>query len=334
MFHMTNASHLFRTESQLNKTEGFFRVDNKRWKGKKRGQRTEYLYLPLYEGKMVQAFDHRAASIKVNLDNMNRPAQPVSATLEQHQDPDWLPDPQYWVRETEITLPQGLEWFVAFKDVTATTNVRTMIAAIVPRLPFGNTLPILIPETDEKINDYRGNIWLLAACFNSVMFDFVARQKVQGQHLNWFIVEQLPVIQLFAYNNTTFGSKTATEIIRETILELTYTAHDMEPFARDLGHVDESGKVKPPFSWNEDRRLRLRAKLDAVFFNLYSVTDEKDIKYIYSTFPTMKREEEKKYNKQYRSRDLCLAYMKTLAAGMPDEEPVVELNSQQVMTSD
>ena len=319
MFDMTNDSHLFRTESQLNKTEGFFRVDNKRWKGKKRGQRTEYLYLPLYEGKMVQAFDHRAASIKVNLDNMNRPAQPVSATLEQHQNPDWLPDPQYWVRETEITLPQGLEWFVAFKDVTATTNVRTMIAAIVPRLPFGNTLPILIPETDEKINDYRGNIWLLAACFNSVMFDFVARQKVQGQHLNWFIVEQLPVIQLFAYNNTTFGSKTATEIIRETILELTYTAHDMEPFARDLGHVDESGKVKPPFSWNEDRRLRLRAKLDAIFFNLYGVTDEKDIKYIYSTFHTMKREEEKKYNKQYRSRDLCLAYMKTLAAGMPDE---------------
>ena len=40
---------------------------------------------------MVQAFDHRAASIVVNPDNLNRPAQPREATLQQHMDPDWLP---------------------------------------------------------------------------------------------------------------------------------------------------------------------------------------------------------------------------------------------------
>ena len=34
----------------------------------------------------------------------------------------------------------------------------------------------------------------LAGNLNSMAFDFVARQKVQGQHLNWFIVEQLPII--------------------------------------------------------------------------------------------------------------------------------------------
>ena len=80
--------------------------------------------------------------------------------------------------------------------------------------------------------------------------------------------------------------------------------------------------------------MRLRAKLDAVFFNLYGVTDENDIKYVYSSFPIMKREDEKKYNKQYRSRDLCLSYMRTLAAGMPDEEPVVEQNSPHELALD
>ena len=34
------------------------------------------LYLPLYEGKMVQAFDHRAASITNREDNLFRPGQP------------------------------------------------------------------------------------------------------------------------------------------------------------------------------------------------------------------------------------------------------------------
>lgn len=33
---------------------------------------------------------------------------------------------------------------------------------------------------------------------------------------------------------------------------------------RDLGYVDRSGRVKPPFKWNWDRRRYLRAKLDAM----------------------------------------------------------------------
>ena len=59
MFDMTNDSGLFRTAAQL-ETKGFYPVEGNRWK------RGEELYLPLYEGKMVQAFDHRAASVVVN----------------------------------------------------------------------------------------------------------------------------------------------------------------------------------------------------------------------------------------------------------------------------
>jgi hypothetical protein len=47
----------------------------------------------------------------------------------------------------------------------------------------------------------------------------------------------------------------------------------MAAFARDMFHVDASGKVLPPFVWNEDRRLHLRAKLDALYFILYGVFD-------------------------------------------------------------
>ncbi len=103
------------------------------------------------------------------------------------------------------------------------------------------------------------------------------------------------------------------------MLELTYTAHDMAPFARDMGHVDEAGEALPPFPWDEDRRLRLRAKLDALYFHLYGVTDRDDIRYIYSTFPIVQREEEKAWGR-YRSRDLCLAWLSALEAGRPDAE--------------
>ena len=298
-------------------------------------------WVPLYEGKMVQAFDHRAANVQVNPANQHRPAQPVPATLQQHQDPDWLPDPQFWLvqkdRESPSAIPE-LGWLLGFKDVTAPTNARAMIAALIPSRPTGNTLPVLtpslplLPVTDdvEKITEWitevkariewhRQNAFLLLANLNSTVLDFVARQKVQGQHLNWFIVEQLPVVPPDRYNTVHFGSKTAGEIVRDAVLELTYTAHDMAPFARDLGHVDEAGQVKPPFVWDEDRRLHLRAKLDAVFFHLYGVTDRDDVRYIYATFPIVERQEKATYSR-YRSRDLCLAWMNALAAGHPDAE--------------
>lgn len=110
------------------------------------------------------------------------------------------------------------------------------------------------------------------------------------------------------------------------MLELTYTAHDIASFARDMGHVDAAGEVLPPFVWDEERRLNLRAKIDALYFILYGVFDpadpaqgRDDIRYIYSTFPIVEREETAKYG-HYRSRDLCLAWINALIAGQPDAD--------------
>ena len=158
---------------------------------------------------------------------------------------------------------------------------------------------------------------LVLGNLNSLSFDFVIRQKIQGQNISWYIVEQLPVVPPDRYESVRFGPKTAGEIVREAVLELTYTAHDMAPFARDLGYVNEGGEVKQPFVWDEERRLHLRAKLDAVFFYLYGVTNRDDVRYVYSTFPIVEDGEMKIYNR-YRSRDLCLAWMNALAAGEPD----------------
>ena len=75
----------------------------------------------------------------------------------------------------------------------------------------------------------------------------------------------------------------------------------------------------PPFAWDADRRLQLRAKLDALYFHLYGVTNRDDIRYIYSTFPIVQREEENAWGR-YRSLDLCLAWLSALAAGKPDAD--------------
>ena len=362
MFHMTNDSGRFRTREELEEREGAWPIGGNLF------ENATGTWLPLYEGKMVQAFDHRAASIVVNPTNLHRPGHPRPATPEQRLDPKWVPDPQFWIEHTHVlrycspwsrhdgpvhrssrerdarepgnssggmhrdgtsahveseadsidSIACGPSWWIGLKDVTAPTNVRSVIAAAIPSSGAGNTFPVLLP--DANCDASAAHAPLILANLNSIPLDYVARRKIQGQHLNWYILEQLPVIPPEHYEHVHFGPKTAAEIVREAVLELTYTAHDMASFARDLGYVDEAGVVKPPFRWDEERRLRLRARLDAVFFHLYGVTDRDDIRYVYSTFPIVERQETTEYGR-YRSRDLCLAYLNALSAGRPDAEP-------------
>ncbi|WP_119396906.1 Eco57I restriction-modification methylase domain-containing protein [Pannonibacter phragmitetus] len=310
MFHMTNDSGLFRTRRELEEQEGGWHKGGNRY-GSPKGD-----WVPLYEGKMIQAFDHRAASVVVNPENQHRPAQPEPATFEQHCDPSWLPAPQFWVLEEKCKWSAGPGWVLGFKEITAPTNVRTFIAALLPTVAFGNKVPLLLREGETS------DEWLLAANLNSTPFDYVTRQKVQGQTLNLFIVEQLPVIVPERFYDTKFGSSSATDLLRDIVLELTYTSQDMTPFARDMGYTDDAGNVFPPFGWDEERRLRLRAKLDAIFFHLYGITDRDDVRYVYSTFPIVERQEREMYGGQYRSCDLCLAYLSALAAGSTETDMV------------
>ena len=310
MFHMTNDSNLFRTSAQLD-AEGFYPVDGNRWR------KGEQVYLPLYEGKMVQAFDHRAASVVVNPQNLNRPAQPRDARPEEHSGPSWLPAPQFWVGADSVEWADGPDWTLAIKHVSSPTNVRTVITALTPLGGYGNSLPIFVPmptDGSEAAAVPGEEMCLLSANFNSFALDFVARQKLQGQNLNLFILEQLPVIPPDAYGRK-FGDATAREVVLDHVLRLTYTANDMVPFARNLGYDG------PPFIWNEDERSHLRARRDALFFHLYGLSRD-DADYILSTFPIVQREDEVQFG-AYRTRALVLAYMNALAAG--DTESVIVL---------
>ena len=174
----------------------------------------------------------------------------------------------------------------------------------------------------ESISAYKRDASLLLANLNSMAYDYVLRQKVQTNHLAWFIVEQTPLLSSDLYGRK-FGKRSARELVREHVLRLTYTAHDLKDFASDMGHVDpKTGEVRPPFKWNEDERAHLRARLDALYFHLYGITDRSEVDYILGTFPIVKRDDEKKHGR-YRTRDLIFAYMSALDAG--DTETVVAL---------
>lgn len=305
MFDMTNDSRLFKTREELEK-DGFYPVEGNRLK---KGDKE---YCPLYVGRMIHHYDHRASSVEVNPENLQNAALSSETDAEQHADPKFNARPQFWVETEKIELHENLEWILGFRDITNTTNARTLIAAIIPKYGIGNTLPLILPGALGDTDNYKKfSTWILAN-MNSFIFDYVARQKIQSTHANWYIVEQLPVIPLEKFEGRIGDIKIA-DFVRDQVLRLTYTAWDMKPFAEDMGYEGV------PFTWDEKGRRHLKAKLDALFFNLYEINEE-EADYIMETFPIVKREDEKAFGGRYHTKDLILAYMRALKAGDAEAE--------------
>ena len=327
MFHMKAASGLFRTSEKLEQ-DGCFRVAGNIYKrGKER-------VLPLYVGRMIGHFNHRANSVEVSPEGVRYPHISRETIEAELRNPDFAPEPEYWVdeREMEKRLPDGLreggglDWFLGFRSITNPTNERCIVAALIPRAACGNNLPLLLPETPPRpkasegeraldkwqrqcaaaLEKYRANAPLYAANLCSFALDYICRQKMQGTNMNFYIMEQLPVIPVSAYSRK-FGTKTAADIVREHVLRLTYVSEDMRPFARDQG-FDAN-----PRQWDETERTHLRARLDALYFILYGFA-RKDVDYVLSTFPIALRNERERHGREM-TRELIPQYMSALKAG-------------------
>jgi hypothetical protein len=127
-------------------------------------------------------------------------------------------------------------------------------------------------------------------------------------NLNYFIFRQLPVLKPDIYDAAPTWERGISMLkwVCSRVLELTYTAWDMEPFARDVGYDG------PPFRWVPERRFLLRCELDAAFFHLYGLSRD-DTDYVMDTFPIVRKNDEKTYG-EYRNKRVILEIYDEMAA--------------------
>ena len=189
-------------------------------------------------------------------------------------------------------------WLMGWRDIARSTDERTVIASVVPRVGCGDKFLLMT---------LRGNSALAAAflgCLNSLVFDFIARQKIGGTSVKYFTMKQLVGLtpRSFVCPNLEF-------VVSRT-LELTYTGHDLKPWAEDLGYTGN------PFPWDAEHRAILRAELDAYYARLYGLTRD-ELRYILDpadvtgedypseTFRVLKEKELRAFG-EYRTRRLVL----------------------------
>jgi hypothetical protein len=318
MFHMANDSHLFRTREEL-EAQGFRLQGNVFVRGPER-------YLPLYEAKMVHQFDHRFGDYR-DQPPARESTQLPETPVERLADPNYVVLPRYWVSEEEVEArltAKGWDrgWLLGWRDIARATDERTVIAAVIPRVAVGNKVPLVLSQRPSVHHP------LLGAMLCSLPLDYCARQKVGGTTLNFFIFEQLPVLppEIFDRPCPWSPRQTLADWIRPRVLELAYTAWDLEPFAENLGYHG------PPFRYDPERRFQLRCELDAAFFLLYLgapeewareatpelqrlfPTPQDAVAYIMEQFPIVRRRDEERYG-SYRTKETILAVYNNLMQG-------------------
>lgn len=312
VFNMASDSSLFRTRAEL-EAAGWVHSGNRYILHKNR-------MLPLFEAKMVHQFDHRFATYDgATQANLNKGTLPQT-TEAQHADMEFQSTPQYWVAELEVEVRLetrwGRGWLLGWRDITNAHNERTVIASLIPRSATGDTFLLAMPAVDPR------GVACLYANLCSIVLDYAARQKVGGTHIKYHTFKQLPVV-----SPSTFATPTAwlrevslRDWILPRVLELTYTALDLEPFARDCSYEG------PPFRWDRERRFAVRAELDAAFFHVYGLS-RVDADFILDTFPVVKKNDEKAYG-EYRTKRAILEAYDVLAAaarsGRPYRSPLFE----------
>ncbi len=137
--------------------------------------------------------------------------------------------------------------------------------------------------------------------------------------MNFFIVKQLPVLPPETYLEDAVMDLKYVELVVPRVLELTYTAHNLEGFARDLGYQG------PPFTWDDERRHHLQSELDAIFSHMYRL-DRADVEWILdapppsSSFPALKRNEIDKFGEYRTQRYVLHAYDQLARGELPNLE--------------
>jgi len=274
MFHQTNDAELFYAAEQL--IEDGCSRDGARWV--KQEGKTQVVFVPLYEAKMIQAYDHRAASVTVDKENWMRQGQTEPTSLVEHQNPEFTVRSRWWVSNTDVKKALNddpLPAYLAFKDVTSPTNTRTMIASFVPYSAFLNSAPLILFGNKISIQKQA----CLLANLNSFALDYVVRQKIGGVHLNFYLVKQFPMFSPDFYDSLCPWDKTQTlvEWLSPRVLKMTCTCDDMKP-------LGEAAGLDPPIhKWNADERAELQAELDAAYFVLYGIANS-EVEYVLSTF--------------------------------------------------
>lgn len=218
----------------------------------------EDIALPLYEGRMVGQFDF---SQKGWVSGKGRTAIWRDIPFD-----DKVVEPQYVMSKgnfAQSTAFKGLK--AGFLAVGSATNSRSMFCTSLHQVPCGNAVPSL------RVGTGGFQSLALVGILNSYSYDFSLRSRLGGINLNYFVVEETPLIKrscLTEQDNVLL-------IAAQLCWPHASFALPWSKFISDNTSKYLQRQWKQLWAVTLHERLRLRCILDAIIAELYglSVTD-------------------------------------------------------------
>lgn len=245
---------------------------------------TEGLGLKVYGGKTVNMFTNKG-ELRFHCEEQKIESFLKTRELKEVQNVANInSDSNMFIKDSYY--PTHHFYRLVYRDVSSSTNKRTLIATVVPKnVILSDSLFMVKPNNcfvyEGKYyyikNMSESEMLLMTGLLNSFVVDYLARRKVD-KHLSIFIMEQLPI-------------PLKEEIIyKQEIIYRVAKLICIEPEYDELARIEGFSGHKDG-ELNMEKRQQLKNQIDAYVAQIYRVTREELI-YIMNTFESPKHKEE------------------------------------------
>lgn len=276
-------------------------------------QSGEERWLPLYEAKMLGNYNHRfstyadASEAQLNKGTLPR------LTDKQLDDANTEARARYWVAETKYreAVPRGWHglWYLGWRDVARASDTRTFVPSAVPGSAIGHKFLLALPGRPSDGA-------LLQAVWSSLIFDYIARQKISGASMGFFTVRQLACPTPDAFEEVPAWLDSQLDaFVRARVSELAYTSHLIKAYAADVVRGDPGA----PFCWIPERRIQMTAELDASMLHLYGLS-RTEAEHVLDSFFVVRKYEERDHG-EFRTKRLVLSAYDAMAEAAATSVP-------------
>jgi len=302
MIHMANDSHLF-AENTKEKLESLGFILGK--DGIFRGEND--IYLPLYEAKYINVYDHRFGTFKGTPpeSRFKGRAQPHAPSDDNKKDINYEIEARYWIRkkdfESKFNINWNKGWIFAFRNITrSTTDTRSTMGTLVPFFPLGHSASAISFEGDNITQ----RAILFASLFSSFTFDYILRQKLGGTNFSLFILEQLtfPTPETMTRSKINYNgiSEKLDSFLIKRALKLVVTSSSLKCI------LDELNMEEDPTIWDNLERKRIICEIDAAIAHIYGLS-RNNYEHIFTEFRIQRNKDIEEFG-VFLTRELCLGF--------------------------
>lgn len=254
--------------------------------------------LPVYEGRMIDHFDHRAKSYVSGHGN--------SARWDEHDfgDPAKAIVPQWRILRRDIPSKLGDRcdhYRIGFGDVANPRNERSFVAALIPRgVICGHKVPTI--RFDQGY-EWAYLPWLAVA--NSFAMDWLTRTRLSSPTLSYTVMDNLP------FPRFPPDHQLVTELA-PLVLRLTCTSPEMTGYWNTMSEhgwcsAVADGTVPGDALIDPAARADARAQVDAIVARHVFELARDELAYVLDQFPVLEKRDRKAHG-GYATKDRILRW--------------------------